>query len=327
MAALSFSELQNLLQSAGLDSAKAAIGAAIALAESGGRTDAVGDGGTSYGLWQIHLPAHPDVSQACALDPGCAAAAAVRISSGGTDWTPWSTFVSGAYQAFLGQVQAAVHWVVTLRFGQAGPTGAPEVGTDVAVPVGTEVLTPFSGVVSLVEDQGKKAWGKRVLITIDQGPLAGSTFGAGHLTDIAVTLGQHVSAGDVFGHSGGDPSDPSSGNSTGPHVEVQVLNKLGQFVDPELVLGITGLGIGKLFGAAKQTGTGLPNPLASAQQSIGDALTKLGYLLLGLALIWLGIVLLILGSIPWDKVARLVAGATPEGRVASAAAGAAGAAA
>ena len=37
--------------------------------ESGLKPDAVGDGGRSYGLFQIHLPAHPSVTKEQALDP------------------------------------------------------------------------------------------------------------------------------------------------------------------------------------------------------------------------------------------------------------------
>ncbi len=37
--------------------------------ESGFNPLAVGDHGTSYGLWQIHLPAHLDVTKEQALDP------------------------------------------------------------------------------------------------------------------------------------------------------------------------------------------------------------------------------------------------------------------
>lgn len=37
--------------------------------ESHWKADAIGDGGTSYGIAQIHLPAHPDVSREQALDP------------------------------------------------------------------------------------------------------------------------------------------------------------------------------------------------------------------------------------------------------------------
>ncbi len=37
--------------------------------ESGYRTDAVGDHGTSFGIAQIHLPAHPDITKEQAFDP------------------------------------------------------------------------------------------------------------------------------------------------------------------------------------------------------------------------------------------------------------------
>jgi hypothetical protein len=37
--------------------------------ESGYKVDAVGDGGTSFGLVQIHLPAHPYVLKDQAFDP------------------------------------------------------------------------------------------------------------------------------------------------------------------------------------------------------------------------------------------------------------------
>jgi hypothetical protein len=213
-----------------------------------------------------------------------------------------------------------VNWLVTLRFAQPGPSGALELGTDVGVPVGTPFVSPFSGVVTLVEDKGKQAWGKRVLITIDQGPLQGLRFGAGHLTDFGVQLGQHVNAGDVLGHSGGAVNDPSSGQSTGPHIEVQVLNAAGQFLNPEEILATLGIGIGALFKPGNIGG--LPNPFSGAQQAIADALQRAGYMLLGLALIWFGLLLLVIGSIPWGKVGQAAATATPQGRVASAAAGA-----
>lgn len=328
-----FSQLQQLLQQAGLDQAKAAIGAAIALAESGGNPGAVGDQGTSMGLWQIHLPAHPDVSQACALDPACAAAAAVRISQGGTNWNPWSTFTSGAYQAYLSGEQAiaaAVNWVITLRFGQSGP-GGTEVGTDIGIPVGTGIVTPFSGTV-LTEDKGKQAWGKRLLVKIDSGPLAGWTYAIGHLTNFTVSAGQHVSAGDLVGHSGGAVSDPSSGESTGPHVEFQFLNQSGTFMNPEQVLASLGLGFGQLLTGAIG-GFGLPNPLdgvpqaiAGVQQAFSDAVLRGLYMAVGLGLIWFGLLLLIIGSIPWKQVMGGAAtAAAPEASAVTSAAGGAAA--
>ena len=36
--------------------------------ESGYDKNQIGDKGTSYGIWQIHLPAHPDVSKSQAQD-------------------------------------------------------------------------------------------------------------------------------------------------------------------------------------------------------------------------------------------------------------------
>lgn len=37
--------------------------------ESSFNCKSVGDGGTSYGCWQIHLPAHPEVTKEQAKDP------------------------------------------------------------------------------------------------------------------------------------------------------------------------------------------------------------------------------------------------------------------
>lgn len=42
---------------------------ALAKMESGERTEAVGDNGTSYGIFQIHLPAHPTITKEQATDP------------------------------------------------------------------------------------------------------------------------------------------------------------------------------------------------------------------------------------------------------------------
>lgn len=313
--AYTFSDLVQLLQSAGLDSASAATGAAVALAESGGDPGAVGDAGTSFGLWQIHLPAHPDVTQACALDPRCAAAAAARISNLGLDWSPWTTWRTGAYRAFLAGQEAVkqaaqVAWKITLRFGEVGPFGGVEQGTDVGVDPGTPLLSPFTGTVQL-EDKGKLDWGKRLLLRIDSGPLAGWTYGIGHMTDFAVQAGQHVDAGVLLGHSGGDPSDPSSGESDGPHVEFQFLNPEGLFTNPEQVIGQLGTDFGHFFGAG---GPGLPNPLTAPLSDVAAAITsaagKLLYLLLALTLITLGLFLLVVGSVPWEKVAA----AAPQAR-------------
>lgn len=57
--------------------------------ESSGNINAIGDGGKSYGLVQIFLPMHPDISKANALDPSFAVNfLAEQISLGhGRLWT------------------------------------------------------------------------------------------------------------------------------------------------------------------------------------------------------------------------------------------------
>lgn len=81
------------------------LAAAIALAESNGYEDSLGDWKdgepTSFGLWQIHLPAHPQYSRHDMLIAPDNALAAYQISRKGTRWLPWSTFKTGKYKEFL----------------------------------------------------------------------------------------------------------------------------------------------------------------------------------------------------------------------------------
>jgi hypothetical protein len=78
------------------------LAAAIAMAESGGNPFAVGDSGTSFGLWQIHAPAHPEFDTTQLMNAAYNAHAALLISKSGADWSPWTTYNSGAYKAFMG---------------------------------------------------------------------------------------------------------------------------------------------------------------------------------------------------------------------------------
>lgn len=98
---LSLAQLRELAAAAGM--AQADIGAAIAMAESGGRTDAVGDGGDSIGLWQIHVPTCPKqwAIKDALKHAGFNAQAATSMSAGGTSWTLWTTYKTGAYRKYL----------------------------------------------------------------------------------------------------------------------------------------------------------------------------------------------------------------------------------
>lgn len=77
------------------------VGIAIVLAESGGDTTATNLGGRVVGAWQIDRQAHPDVSVTCARNMVCSTRAALKISNGGEDFSPWDTYKNGAYKKFL----------------------------------------------------------------------------------------------------------------------------------------------------------------------------------------------------------------------------------
>lgn len=92
------------MQRAGFPASSIQTGTAVSLAELSTASDVetvFGDNGTSVGIWQIHLPAHPDVTSACAMDLDCSTRAALRISNGGTNWNPWGAFTNGSYRKYL----------------------------------------------------------------------------------------------------------------------------------------------------------------------------------------------------------------------------------
>jgi len=89
---LSCAGLEELWEEAGGSPAEAVMAASIAMAESSGQQFATGTVG-ERGYWQIN-PNHGALST---YDPLGNAKAAVIISDDGTNWTPWTTFTSGAY--------------------------------------------------------------------------------------------------------------------------------------------------------------------------------------------------------------------------------------
>jgi hypothetical protein len=110
---MTFSELYNLARGAGFDEAKARIAAAIALAESSGNPKAncktgmpCASGGPedSRGLWQINIRGNPKYAGYDLYDPKINAQVAFEISKGGSDFSAWTTFKTGAYQKYLSGV-------------------------------------------------------------------------------------------------------------------------------------------------------------------------------------------------------------------------------
>lgn len=117
MTTFSHDQLMSLWVHAGGPANYADTAAAIALAESGGRSDAIAN--TAYpnrpnyhppkpgfqpefsvGLWQVNLLQHKGYTEAQMLVPGENAAAAVQISDHGANFQPWTTFRDGAYAGY-----------------------------------------------------------------------------------------------------------------------------------------------------------------------------------------------------------------------------------
>jgi LysM repeat protein len=90
---LSCSGLEQLWESAGGSSAEAFMAAEIAEAESGGNQYALSPT-DDYGYWQINA-SHGSLATFNALGN---AKAAISISDDGTNWGPWTTYTTGAYE-------------------------------------------------------------------------------------------------------------------------------------------------------------------------------------------------------------------------------------
>ncbi|MGA7791831.1 MAG: transglycosylase SLT domain-containing protein [Candidatus Acidiferrales bacterium] len=96
-------------QSAGFTGQALITAVAIALAESSGNASVYNPetaagappGGGSYGLWQIYLNDHPEYAGVNLYDPQTNANAAFALYSAAGGFTPWTTYNSGAYQAYL----------------------------------------------------------------------------------------------------------------------------------------------------------------------------------------------------------------------------------
>lgn len=127
---------------------------------------------------------------------------------------------------------------------------------DIAMPIGTALYTPEHAVVKFAgKDPATGA--NYVSLLMDNGDVVQLW----HLNDVAVKVGQDISAGTLLGHSG------DTGLSTGPHLHFEVLRG-GKPIDP----------FGWLIEAASSGGTG--NPLSDAGNAIATAtgLTALGNL-------------------------------------------------
>lgn len=160
MTKYTYAQLEELWIQNGGSKVAAPIAAAIAMAESGGDSQASNsntNGSIDRGLWQINS-VHGAQST---FDVAGNVKAAISISNNGTNWQPWVTFMTGAYKKFL------------------SPTTAPATGALPAGSISTAGIT-VPGVGGGISVSG--------LVTSAVNALLGM-FGVGSLKDLAERAG------------------------------------------------------------------------------------------------------------------------------------------
>jgi len=113
---------------------------------------------------------------------------------------------------------------ITGRFGETGSWSSVHTGLDFAVGYGTSIHAITSGVVTEAAYDG--SFGNKTVVTLE----GGTEIWYCHQESLAVTAGQHVATGQVIGAVG------MTGNTTGPHLHVEVRPGGGDPVDPAAVL-------------------------------------------------------------------------------------------
>jgi murein DD-endopeptidase MepM/ murein hydrolase activator NlpD len=126
---------------------------------------------------------------------------------------------------------AANRWVLpitagdyhlTARFGQcSGLWASCHTGLDFACPTGTPIHAIADGVINSAQYDG--SYGNKTVETLADG----TEIWYAHQTAFNVQPGEHVVQGQVIGYVG------STGNTTGPHVHIEVRPGGGDPVDPD----------------------------------------------------------------------------------------------
>lgn len=128
-------QIQSAIQvakNAGFQNGSILTAVATALAETRGSLNPAAwnnpaiNGGTedSRGLWQINVQAHPQYAGQNLFDPATNASAAFQVSSGGTNWQPWSTFTNASGPHGLGS--SYIDYVPAVVAVMADPFIQPE---------------------------------------------------------------------------------------------------------------------------------------------------------------------------------------------------------
>ena len=176
MANLTARQIYAIQIQAGFNPVQAVTATAIALAESAGNPNAIGDvnnphpGSKSVGLMQINYDPTRDTGTRAAyrdptanLDPLTNARAAYAISSAGRNFGPWSTFTSGAYARNLDVAKSAAKSynpkfdasgvaapILPRSAGKAGVfTPAEQAASPTLTPIGKAIVNPAGALQSL----------------------------------------------------------------------------------------------------------------------------------------------------------------------------------
>lgn len=135
-------------------------------------------------------------------------------------------------------IVAANAWVLpvdnyrlTNRFGDARSyySSGYHTGLDFAAPSGTPIRAVAGGTVTSAGYDG--SYGNKTVITLEDG----TQMWYAHQSSITVSAGDTVAAGDQIGYVG------STGNSTGPHLHLEVRPGAGDPVDPFRALQVNGV--------------------------------------------------------------------------------------
>lgn len=119
---------------------------------------------------------------------------------------------------------------LTATFGQSsGLWSRTHTGLDFAAPSGTPIRAVANGVITETGYAG--AYGNQTVQTLEDG----TEVWYAHQTSFAVSPGDTVRSGQVIGTVG------STGNSTGPHLHLEVRPGAGDPVDPYTALSVHGL--------------------------------------------------------------------------------------
>ena len=119
---------------------------------------------------------------------------------------------------------------LTARFGMAGGLwSSNHTGLDFAAPTGTPITAVANGVITKTGSAG--AYGNQTIETLDDG----TEIWYCHQSEIGVRVGQVVTGGQQIGLVG------ATGNTTGPHLHLEVRPGGGDPVDPETALSYHGV--------------------------------------------------------------------------------------